>query len=64
MLLEWSTPGSNRFRVKWADSLVPPTWNTFTNVVAPTNGAASFRDDGSHSGGLGDLRYYRLQELP
>jgi hypothetical protein len=32
--------------------------------VAPTNGAASFRDDGSQSGGLGDLRYYRLQELP
>jgi subtilisin-like proprotein convertase family protein len=64
VLLEWSTPGSNHFRVQWSDSLVPPAWNTFTNVVAPTNGAASFRDDGSQSGGLGDLRYYRLQELP
>ncbi len=64
VLLEWSTPGSNRFRVQWANSLVPPSWNTFTNIVVPTNGVASFRDDGSESGGVGDLRYCRLQELP
>ena len=39
-------------------------WNTLTNLITPTNGAASFLDDGSQSGGLHGPRYYRLQQLP
>lgn len=62
--LEWSTPARNSFLVQWASSLVAPVWNTFTNVLSPTNGAAAFLDDGLQSGGLEGPRYYRLRQSP
>ena len=64
VLLTWSAPGSNQFQVQWTASLSPPAWNTFTNLLSPTNGTASFLDDGSQSGGLAGPRYYRLQQMP
>jgi hypothetical protein len=64
VLLEWSTPASNHFQVQWTPSLAPPVWNTFTNILTPTNGSASFLDDGSQSAGLDGPRYYRLEQLP
>ena len=64
VLLAWSAPASNEFQVQWTASLSPPAWNTFTNLLSPTNGAASFLDDGSQSGGLAGPRYYRLQQMP
>jgi len=64
VLLEWSTSASNHFQVQWAASLDPPVWNTFTNILTPTNGSASFCDDGSQCGGLDGPRYYRLEQLP
>jgi subtilisin family serine protease len=64
VLLTWSAPVSNQCQVEWAASLLQPAWNTLTNVVTPTNGAASFLDDGSQTGGLDGVRYYRLQQLP
>lgn len=62
--LEWSTRASNQFQVQWATSLVPLAWNTFTNVLRPTNGTAAFLDDGSQCGGLEGPRYYRLRQSP
>jgi hypothetical protein len=64
VLLGWSTPASNQFQVQWTESLEPPNWNTFTNILIPSNGAAAFLDDGSESGGLSGPRYYRLEQLP
>jgi hypothetical protein len=64
VLLEWSTPAGNQFQVQWTASLVAPVWNTFTDLLTPTNGIASFLDDGSQSGGLDGPRYYRLKQLP
>ena len=63
VLLGWNTPSSNQWQVQWTTSLSPPAWNTFTNLVCPTNGAASFLDDGSQSGSLGGPRYYRLLQV-
>ena len=62
--LQWSTPANNAFQVQWTDSIGPPTWNTFTNILTSTNGAFWFLDDGSQSGGLDGPRYYRLQQSP
>ena len=34
------TPGA-RYRVEWTESLSPPVWNTFTNVMIPASGEVS-----------------------
>jgi hypothetical protein len=64
ILIQWTASASNQFRVQWANSLVPVTWNTFSTIVTSANGNFSFTDDGSQSGGLGAQRFYRLQQLP
>jgi hypothetical protein len=64
--LRWSTPNYSNlhYRVQWTPSLSPSTWQTFTNVLTSTNGSFSFLDNGSQSGGLGPVRFYRLLQLP
>ena len=62
--LRWRAPSNSQFQVQWTASLAPPAWNTFPNLIASTNGACSFLDDGSQSGGLDGPRYYRLQQSP
>jgi subtilisin-like proprotein convertase family protein len=64
VFLQWLAPATNQFQVQWTPSLAPPAWTSFTNVLTSTNGAFSFLDDGSQSGGLAGSRYYRLQQLP
>jgi hypothetical protein len=64
VLLQWLAPTNNQFQAQWTPSLAPPAWTTFTNVLASTNGVFWFLDDGSQSGDLIGLRYYRLQQLP
>jgi hypothetical protein len=64
VLLQWVAPANAQFQVQWTPSLAPPAWTSFTNLLASTNGAFSFLDDGSQSGGLPAPRYYRLQQLP
>jgi hypothetical protein len=66
-LLTWYAPTNEMFRVQWTANLGSPiTWNLFTNLIRYTgpvtaaNGLFSFFDDGSQSGGLGPMRYYRL----
>jgi hypothetical protein len=64
-LLSWVAPTNETFNVQWTPSIVPATWNTFTNVISSTTGNFSFLDDGSQTGGnLGASRYYRLLVLP
>jgi len=63
VLLGWTAPTNYTFKVQWTPSIAPPVWNTFTNVLTSTNGNFSFLDNGSQSGGLGGLRFYRLLQL-
>jgi hypothetical protein len=64
-LLVWFAPTNDLFQVQWS-STFPPSWFTFTNIIgvhtitSPTNSEFEFLDDGSQSGGLSALRYYRL----
>ncbi len=61
--LNWTGPASQKFRVQWSPSISPPAWKSFTNDVSSTNGNFSFRDDGSKSGGLGPMRFYRIMPI-
>jgi hypothetical protein len=62
--IRWTSVATNQFRVQWANSLAPATWNTLNTIVTSANGNFSLTDDGSQTGGLGGQRFYRLQQLP
>jgi subtilisin family serine protease/subtilisin-like proprotein convertase family protein len=62
--LQWLAPTNSQFQAQWTPSLTPPTWASFTNTLTSTDGAFSFFDDGSQSGGLTGPRYYRLKQFP
>jgi hypothetical protein len=62
--LRWQGPLNASYRVQWTPGLVPPVWNTFTNVVTSPNTQYLFVDDGTQTGGLGVTRFYRLVLLP
>ena len=62
--LQWRALTNNQFLVQWAPSLSPAVWQAFSNLITSTNGAFSFYDDGTQSGGLGSVRFYRLSQLP
>jgi subtilisin-like proprotein convertase family protein len=64
VLLQCIAPINTQYQAQWTPSLAPPAWTSFTNLLTSTNGAFSFLDDGSQSGGLAAPRYYRLQQLP
>ncbi|PYK60869.1 MAG: hypothetical protein DME21_10590, partial [Verrucomicrobia bacterium] len=62
-VLNWTAPVGDRFQVQYTTNL-PPVWITFTNQVTSATGNFAFTDDGSQSGGLSALRFYRLLLLP
>jgi hypothetical protein len=64
VILSWTAPAGNQFKVQWSPSIKPGLWNDFTNVITSTDGSFSFRDDGAQSGGLGVARFYRLELKP
>ncbi|MGH7992287.1 MAG: hypothetical protein ACREDQ_02145, partial [Limisphaerales bacterium] len=75
ILLRWTEPTNYQFQVEWATNLAPAiAWHTipsvvvtWSGVVSPTNaayGLFQFLDDGSLTGGLGPLKFYRLIEYP
>ncbi len=64
VLLQWLAPSNSQFQAQWTPGLAPASWTSFTNILASTNGAFSFLDDGSQTAGLAAPRYYRLQQLP
>ncbi len=64
-LLQWQGPTNLQYEIQWTASLTPVVWNTILNPVinvsvTPTNGHYSFFDDGSLTGGLGPMRFYRV----
>ena len=64
ILLVWYAATNELFQVQWS-SLLPPVWNTFTNIISysqyqnPTNSMFTFLDDGSQAP-FTTFRYYRL----
>jgi subtilisin-like proprotein convertase family protein len=62
--LSWLAPADARFQVRWTPELAASAWNSFTNVIGPSSGVCSFLDDGSQSGGLDAVRFYRVVRLP
>ena len=62
-VLNWTAAVADRFQVQYSTNL-PPVWNTFTNLVTSATGDFAFTDDGSQSGGLSALRFYRLILMP
>ena len=62
-VLNWTAAVGDRFQVQYTTNL-PPVWITFTNQVTSATGNFAFTDDGSQSGGLSALRFYRLMLLP
>jgi len=62
-VLNWTAPATDRFQVQYATNL-PPVWLTIGATVTSTTGNFTFTDDGSLSGGLSALRFYRLLLLP
>jgi hypothetical protein len=59
--LRWTGPTYASYQVQWTPTLIPPTWNTFTNVATSTTGQFLFVDDGTQTGGFQATRYYRLR---
>jgi hypothetical protein len=64
ILLKWNAPTNLQFQVQWTPTIPTASWNTFTNIITSLTGSFSFLDDGSQSGGLGGMRFYRLLQLP
>jgi len=68
-LLSWYAPTNYQFNVQWTSAINLTNWSTFTNLVVytgpatTTNGLFSYFDNGSQSGGLGSLRFYRLIDV-
>jgi hypothetical protein len=63
--LNWSAPIYDEFQVLWTTNLAAPiTWSTFASPVISTSGVFIFTDNGSQSGGLGGIKFYRLLEFP
>jgi hypothetical protein len=62
-VLNWTAPATNRFQIQYSDGL-PPVWTTLPDIITSTMGSFTFTDDGSQTGGLGVMRFYRLLLLP
>jgi hypothetical protein len=68
-LLQWQGPTNFQYEIQWTASLAPLVWTpvlnpTINEIVTPTNGQFSFFDDGLLTGGLGNLRFYRILGSP
>jgi subtilisin-like proprotein convertase family protein len=64
-LLQWQGPTNFQYEIQWTTNLAPAVWNTVLNpviniVVTTTNGHFSFFDDGTLTGGLGPMKFYRV----
>ena len=65
-LLKWIGLTNYQYQVQWTTNLLAPTaWNTVSNIVlTSTTGIFTWFDDGSLTGGLGHMKYYRLIAYP
>jgi choice-of-anchor C domain-containing protein len=64
--LKWNGLTNYQYQVQWTTNLAPPpAWNTISNIVlTSTTGIFTFFDDGSLTGGLGRMKFYRLIAWP
>ena len=68
-LLTWYAPTNDQFHVQWSPGVAPTAWQSITGVVSyttyitGTNSQFTFFDDGTRTGGLNPIRFYRLQLL-
>jgi len=64
--LKWNGLTNYQYQVQWRTNLAPPAvWNTISNIVlTSTTGVFTFFDDGSLTGGLGRMKFYRLIAWP
>jgi len=63
-LIQWIGSAGSPYQAQWTPALLPPAWNSFPTVITSATGVFSFVDDGSQTGGLGPMRFYRLIQLP
>ena len=63
MRLNWTATAGSQFQVQWKASTTAGSWTTFTNLITSTNGSYTFLDNGTQTGGLGNMRFYRLLQL-
>jgi subtilisin-like proprotein convertase family protein len=64
-LLQWQGPANFQYEIQWTANLAPLVWHTVLNpviveIVTPTNGHFSFFDNGTLTGGLGPVKFYRV----
>ena len=62
--LDWTGGPGASYKVDWTPTIAPTVWTPFTNVFTSTNTSFTFTDDGSQTGGLGGMRYYRVYQVP
>lgn len=62
--LSWFGGPGARYQVQWTPGLFPPAWTSFTNIITSATTQFSFLDDGTQTGGLGDLRFYQPYQIP
>jgi hypothetical protein len=69
-LVQWQGPTNFQYEIQWTSSLMSPiAWHTVLNpvinvFVTATNGHFSFFDNGTLTGGLGPLKFYRVLGAP
>ena len=64
-LLQWQGPANFQYEIQWTTNLAPLVWRTVLNpvinvLVTMTNGHFSWFDNGTLTGGLGPLKFYRI----
>jgi hypothetical protein len=63
-LLKWTGPAYAQYQVQWTATLSPPNWQTLPAIITSTTGQFSFLDNGTQTGGLGGIKFYRVLVLP
>ena len=62
VMLGWVADASASFKVEWSpDGL---NWLQFADLLTSPNGSFWFLDDGSQTGGLDQMRFYRVEQVP
>jgi Domain of unknown function (DUF4185) len=59
----WTAPTNGSYEVDYTTNL-PSGWTTLTKIITSTTGTFNFTDNGTNSGGFGNLKFYRLQTAP
>ena len=63
-LLTWTGPVYAQYQLQWTSTLSPPNWQTVPGNITSTTGQFSFLDDGTQTGGLGGMKFYRVVVVP